>query len=294
MTSPAAAPADTYELRAGTWAARVRRYGAELVSLSAGPLGEVIWQGTSPAWSSRAPVLFPIIGRLPDGHIGYRGRPYRMPPHGFARDRSFDLVSLSENRLHLRLDSDASTLELFPYRFRLGIEFRIGQDSLELDVTVENSDAVPLPYDLGWHPTFEWPPVWCTGTPRLVVEGARHLTAHRVRAAMIEDREPAEVHAGPAFALTAQVLADGALALIDMDRSTYAYECEGGPRLIFDTSGFPNLGIWRAPDTQSICIEPWCGYPAARNGFDPARLKPGSRLLAPTAAARHRIALRVE
>lgn len=286
-------PNESYELRCGQWAARVRRQGAELVSLTAGDLGEVIWQGTSTAWSSRAPWLFPIIGRLPEGNIVYRDVPYTMPPHGFARDHGFELIASSEQRLRLRLESGAATLQRFPYRFQLDIEFRIERDRLELEVTVENGDAVPLPYDLGWHPTFGWPLTGQIGDPSLFVEGVDGLIVHRVRAAVLDGRDQAEVHAGSVLPLSAERLADGALVLLDLDPPIYAYGCEGGPRLIFETSGFPNLGIWRAPETQSVCIEPWCGHPATMNGYAARHRKPGSRLLAPAEKARHSIILRV-
>ena len=60
--------------------------GAELNSLQNASGHQLLWQA-GPAWSRHAPILFPIVGRLKNDMLHYRGRSYRMKRHGFARDQ---------------------------------------------------------------------------------------------------------------------------------------------------------------------------------------------------------------
>lgn len=50
---------------------------------------EYLWQGDSTYWGRRAPILFPIVGRLVDNTYYVDGKPYSLTQHGFARDLYF-------------------------------------------------------------------------------------------------------------------------------------------------------------------------------------------------------------
>ena len=63
-------------------------YGAQLMSIRSGST-EYLWQGDPTYWKDRAPVLFPICGRLYGGKYTYRGVDYQMNIHGFARGSEF-------------------------------------------------------------------------------------------------------------------------------------------------------------------------------------------------------------
>ena len=45
---------------------------------------EYLWQGDSTYWGRRAPILFPIVGRLVDNTYYVDGKPYSLTQHGFA------------------------------------------------------------------------------------------------------------------------------------------------------------------------------------------------------------------
>ena len=55
-----------YVLKNGTLTATVESYGAELRSVVKDG-AEYLWQGDPAYWAGRAPVLFPICGRLVEG-----------------------------------------------------------------------------------------------------------------------------------------------------------------------------------------------------------------------------------
>ena len=67
----------------------VDTHGAEIHSLVAKDTGiEYIWQADPNYWQRHAPILFPIVGKLKNGQYEYDGTVYRMPGHGFARDKA--------------------------------------------------------------------------------------------------------------------------------------------------------------------------------------------------------------
>jgi galactose mutarotase-like enzyme len=68
-----------------------------------------LWHGDSKYWGRRAPVLFPIVGRLKDDKYLYNGQEYKMTQHGFARDNEFELVNQDKNYLTYVLEHHFTT-----------------------------------------------------------------------------------------------------------------------------------------------------------------------------------------
>lgn len=80
-----------------------------------------------------------------------------MPQHGFARDLPFTVIERSGDSVRLRLADSVETRVHYPYAFRLDITARVGPGRLAFEIEIENTDAVSLPYGLGFHPAFPWP-----------------------------------------------------------------------------------------------------------------------------------------
>lgn len=134
----------------------VRTNGAELVSIRDAAGHELLWQA-GPAWPRHAPVLFPIVGRLPDDTLRHAGRTTRMTQHGFARDRDFAWIERTPDGCRLALQDDSRTRAIYPFGFRLEIAYRAGTDRLTIDYRLMNTGDVTLPAALGAHPAFRWP-----------------------------------------------------------------------------------------------------------------------------------------
>ena len=66
----------------------VSHKGAELQNITANGR-EYLWQGDPKFWGRRAPILFPIVGKLADDNLRINGHEYTMKQHGFARDTEF-------------------------------------------------------------------------------------------------------------------------------------------------------------------------------------------------------------
>lgn len=97
---------DRITIEAEGMSATIALQGAELASVKGQDGAELLWQG-GPEWPRRAPVLFPIVGRLAGDTLRHGGRTYRMTQHGFARDRLFELVEATPARATFRLTDDA-------------------------------------------------------------------------------------------------------------------------------------------------------------------------------------------
>ena len=65
----------------------VKGSGAELISVKNTMSNmEYLWQGDPVYWGRRAPVLFPIVGKVNGNKYKVDGKTYELPQHGFARD----------------------------------------------------------------------------------------------------------------------------------------------------------------------------------------------------------------
>jgi galactose mutarotase-like enzyme len=123
----------------------VKTSGAELCSFRHKQDNlEYIWQADAQVWPRHAPVLFPIVGKLPSGKYNYQGKTYELSQHGFARDMEFLLVRQNVSELVFELTESQQTLTMYPFRFRLQLAYRLIANALEIKYTVENPGEANL------------------------------------------------------------------------------------------------------------------------------------------------------
>lgn len=135
---------------------QIKEEGAELVSIQDQKTGfEFLWQGDDSLWSRQAPVLFPIIGSLKDGHYKYQDQIYSMSKHGFARDKRFHTQMVTQEAATFYLKSDSTSLDIYPFEFSLQITYILTGNKLTVSYEVLNpSSDQDLYYNLGSHPAF--------------------------------------------------------------------------------------------------------------------------------------------
>lgn len=135
----------------------VSETGAELQSIrKAGSEHEYMWQGEPEYWNRRAPILFPMVGRVWNNQFNMDGKMWPMGQHGFARDCEFTLTERTDNAITFTLDSDAETLKLFPRDFRLQVRYTLVGSSLDITWIVKNTGTQALPFQIGAHPAFRY------------------------------------------------------------------------------------------------------------------------------------------
>lgn len=116
-----------------------------------------MWEADPLHWGHSAPILFPVVGGLKEGRTRIEGKPYTMAKHGFLRGRAFSLAQQSEHSVTLATQSDAGTLEQYPYPFRFSVTFALEENALVTTYLVENPSGTPMDFTLGAHPAFRCP-----------------------------------------------------------------------------------------------------------------------------------------
>ena len=275
-------------LKNGRFSAAVRSLGGELISFKAADGTEYIWQGDPAWWPGRNPNLFPIIGTLKDGSISIDGAAYSMGRHGFARQSEFSLCDRGEDHVVLQLVDSASTLQQFPFPFRLRIRHQLLENGFFTQFEVTNTGESTLPFCIGAHPAFRCPlkPGERFEDCKLVFDQPEDTHALLPTSSGYLDREKRlDVLRGS----DTLPLDHGLFERVD----TLMFEGlkSGGVRLLgpdghgvhMDFSQFPMLALWTngAKQAPFLCVEPWHGCPACTDESGGFEDKPHAILLPP-------------
>ena len=135
---------------------QVSPQGAELQSIVANGK-EYLWQGCKEYWGRRAPILFPIVGRVAYDTFRIDGKSYQMKQHGFARDSEFEFVSQTEDTIWFALKSNEDTFAKYPFHFVLHVGYQLIDNKVKVMWKVENPDDNTLYFSIGAHPAFNCP-----------------------------------------------------------------------------------------------------------------------------------------
>ena len=279
-----------HQLTSGRTTAAVAGHGAELQSLrTAGR--EAIWPA-GPAWLRHAPVLFPIVGGLRGDRLIVDGQAYTMGKHGFARDRAFAWTRRDRAACALTLQDDDRTRAMFPYPFRLDLEYELEGPALCVTARVTNTGSSTLPCALGFHPAFNWP----------LGGGAKE--AHRIELSAVEAASIPQLDAAGLLArdvpnplrdrrealLSDALFAHDALIFAPVRSRSARYVAPDGAAVEVAWEHAAQLGIWSKP-ADFVCIEPWRGHadPASFDGE--FRDKPGLMHIAPGACEELRMTI---
>lgn len=247
--------------------------GAELQSVKSNVTGhEYLWQGDRSLWGRRSPVLFPIVGAVWNDIYHMDGKEYQLGQHGFARDMEFEIMETErDDEAWFSLESDDSTLEMYPREFRLEIGYRLEGERISVMWRVVNTGDKEMSFQIGAHPGFNYPDFNADDK----VHGYFLIDNSNPRRQTITEKgcvgageTPVTLDAegmiqldADTFSTDAIILADGQtrrVSMLDKNRRPYL-------SLIY---GAPLVGLWsQKGDTPFVCIEPWWGR-CDRVGFE--------------------------
>lgn len=238
--------------------------GAELKSLKKADTDlELLWQGNPQYWKDQSPLLFPVVGGLPDDRYELNGRHYTMLQHGFAQGSEFTLVEQSDESIMLQLNDNEKTYSQYPWRFSLCVQYTLKDNCLAIGYSLHNRDDKTMLFSIGAHPGFRCP-IYDNETmedyyllferpetiSRRIKDGGL-LTGERVPLLADENILP----------LTHSLFYNDAIIINGFNSRWVELRSNKNSQVIrVEFDGFPYLGIWStANDAPFVCIEPWYG-----------------------------------
>jgi galactose mutarotase-like enzyme len=271
----------------GGVSADVSREGAELRSIVRDGT-EYLWQGDARWWGRRAPVLFPIVGRLRDDHAVCAAGETTMKQHGVARLEDFELVAATDSECIWRLVDNESTRAVFPYAFALDVSYHIDEAGvLGCTFSVQNTGDAALPFVVGGHPAFNVPmdadhvfedyelvfrEPWNAESPSMTADG---LLDYGNRFTVLNDAQ--------ILPLTHRTFDVNTLVFNHVPYNTCELRDKDdrhGVRV--DFPGFDWFGVWSAADDAPfVALEPWCGCATCLDEDDTFENKRGMVSLEP-------------
>ncbi|MFC0410068.1 aldose 1-epimerase family protein [Roseomonas elaeocarpi] len=267
-----------HTLRHGDTLAVIQQQGAELSALDAH--GHAWLWDAQPSWPRHAPVLFPIVGRLQQDSLLHDGQRHGMTQHGFARDRAFRWLEREERRCSLELTADTQTRALYPFDFRLVLEFTVGDATLRCVATVGNPGQAPLPFSVGAHPAFRWPLPGCEGRDghrlRFPDLDTQALTVSRLRDGLLSGEEETLPIPGDGLPLDTALFARDALVFRDLPTRRARFCGPSGAAVDMRWDGYRDFGVWTKPqEAPFLCLEPWRGHASPAGWEGEFNGKPG-------------------
>lgn len=268
-------------------AAEVNPRGAELSTLRDPAGRELLWDGDPSVWTGRAPLLFPIVGALAGGAYRLGSTIHRLPRHGFARGKLFDIVSSTSATATFRLTAEGAGVPDYPFHFELTVHFALDGPTLSVTSCIRNAGEAEMPASFGYHPAFRWPLPFGRARSLHYIEFAGDEAAP-IRRLDADGLLTPERHATPVshrrLALEDALFADDAVIFDELSSRSVTYGADEGPRLRVDYPDTPYLGIWTKQRANFICIEPWHGVADPAGFSGDFRAKPGVFMIAPGSA----------
>ena len=290
-----------YTLRNSEMEVQVSSKGGELVSMKDADQTEYIWSGDATYWKRHAPQLFPCIGRLTNNQYRMDGALHEMGQHGFLRDYELTKVESEEQAgaetvrdaagqasakaetvtsLHLQLQSDTSTRQLYDRDWTVDIFYSLCGKTLSVRFQVRNCDTRTMRFGYGIHPGFNVPL-----NPALRFEDYRldfhevstpkqmELTERYTISGGMHDYALAE---GRYLPLQHSLFDHDAIILKDMPHTVTLGSQKDEKKVTVTFPDMPYLGIWHAPETDApfVCIEPWSSLPSTDSVIDEFETKP--------------------
>ena len=237
--------------------------GAELRSITNKISGlSYLWKGDPAYWGKFSPVLFPIVGGLKNDTYIFKDKEYHLPRHGFARDHEFEFQQISDGEVLFTLSSNAETLNVYPFEFKLGLRYTISGATLACSYEVSNEGPDDLLFSIGGHPAFAAPLTPGTEYEDYYIEFAddEAVTYHKIADNLISDQTETITLNNRKLALKHELFYNDALVFKSLKSNVlHLRNTQNEHGLDFSFPDFPYFGIWAAKDADFVCLEPWCG-----------------------------------
>lgn len=111
-------------------------------------------------------ILFPFANRIADGSYVFDHKMYQLDInqkeennalHGLVYNKTFEIIdqkTTPEQAEVLLRYEELMHSKGFPFTYTIDLTYILTKDSLDLNVTVKNTDTKTFPFTIGWHPYF--------------------------------------------------------------------------------------------------------------------------------------------
>jgi galactose mutarotase-like enzyme len=199
------------------------------------------------------PVLFPSPGKLTGDTFRYQGRVGTdLKQHGIARLMPWQVERSVADELALTLTDDSRSLACFPWSFQAGLRYRLRGRTLTIEFRLRNTDSVPMPFALGFHPYFG-----------VADQQAKARTTIPTQATRAFDNQTKQVVPFRGFDLTQREVD---LHLLDHGSGECVLRMADGSSIRLSAAQeFVIWVIWTLADRSFVCVEPWTARADALN-----------------------------
>ena len=116
------------------------------------------------ALDSSSFIMAPYSNRVRGGRFSYDGKEYQLKRraehaiHGDVRRRPFNLLSITQDRISLRYDSESFDDVDWPWPFLLDVVYAIDSNTMATELALTNLGQSEMPAGFGIHPFFSLDP----------------------------------------------------------------------------------------------------------------------------------------
>jgi len=246
--------------------------GAEMLSLkSLVNNQEYLWQGDSAFWGRRAPVLFPIVGKVFNQKYKVDGNEYNLSQHGFARDQDFEISETTSTKVTFKLSDNPVTKQVYPFSFNLLISYELVDNKVVVTYQVQNTDNREIVFAIGGHPGFQVDNMseQLLSDYYLEFDQAENADRHLLKDGCFSGISENVLDNTNILPLNYQLFDKDAIVFKHLKSKEVSLKSYSIPyHLKFGFEGWPFLGIWTPKhNAPFVCIEPWQGI-ADQYGFE--------------------------
>lgn len=205
------------------------------------------------------PFLFPVFGRTPADSI------YPMEIHGFGHTSVWKVLAHTEDRLSLELVANEVTKKVYPFDFRVELDFSITDGELKIHQVYENIGEKDMPFSFGFHPYFAVNPTEVSVD--VVAEMEIDMSTGQPAP---YDKKPVQI------VFPENASESGAFFIQAKDEVVLHRNDDEHIHMKFDEN-FNRLVFWAVKGKEFLCVEPINSSPNGLVTGDCYTLKPGEK-----------------
>lgn len=227
---------------------------------------ELLYQPNGESWAGQDIVIFPIIGALKNHTYLVQGKEYKLKNHGIIRYETVKVKSVSETSIELYYEYNEESLKIYPYKFRLVINYSLSDWLLNISYRVINKDDKNIYFSIGGHPAlkasgkyinnhFDFEDTYCVFEGTIFTQYLLNNTGDQI----IGEKN---INLSGEYLLDKTVIEENKTLIYDAKDLKKVRLYTNDYEYIFNVEESPVLAIWSMKNTGNfICIEPWWGLP---------------------------------